>query len=194
LKHFTDDQGGNSLTMSEIKDVSTLIGIGKLACYRGDSALLGTAVSAIRDVDITTDSNSQTSLDFLLAMQLFLKGNFSDSVIPFQELVYESESRFGGSHPRTCESRGVQALVAVLLGVQSQAQLLRLQEQLSHSREALKEHGLDSSSSSVVRTLLAIECWILRLVFICMSARLSDPYFAVSSVIGCMHLARSNRL
>jgi hypothetical protein len=146
----------------EIQDASTLIGIGKLACYRGDSGLLGTAISAIRGIDIAADSNSQTSLDFLLAMQMFLQGEFSASVIPFEELVVASENRFGMSHPRTCECRGLQALVAVLLGSQTQNQMLKSYEQLSHCRGSMKDQGLDASSSSVVRTLLAIEAWIQR--------------------------------
>jgi hypothetical protein len=146
----------------EIKDTSTLIGIGKLACYRGDSGLLGTVVSAIRGMDIAADSNSQISLDFLLSMQLFLQGDFSASVAPFEALVGASESRFGLSHPRTCECRGLQALITILLGTQSMADLSRSQLQLYRCRDAMKEQGLDISSSSVVRTLVAIEAWISR--------------------------------
>jgi hypothetical protein len=151
----------------EIQDASTLIGIGKLACYRGDSALLGTAISRIRSIDIDSaaDSNSQTSLQFLLAMQLFLQGEFSASVIPFEELVLASENRFGTSHPRTCECRGLQALVAVLLGSQTQIALSKSYEKLCDCRSSMKEQGLDASSSSVVRTLLAIEAWINRFSF-----------------------------
>jgi hypothetical protein len=163
-------QGGNNIMITEINDASTLIGIGKLACYRGDSALLGTAVSAIRGMDIAADSNSQTSLDFLLAMQMLLQGDFSASVVPFQELVIACENRFGTSHPRTCECRGLQALVAMLLGTQSQAQVLKYYNELYNCRDAMKEQGLDASSSSVVRTLLAIEAWLLRYLhtfFVC---------------------------
>ena len=148
----------------EIQDASTLIGIGKLACYRGDSGLLGTAISAIRGIDIVSDSNSQTSLEFLLAMQLFLHGEFSASVLPFEDLGAASENRFGTSHPRTCECRGLQALVAILLGSQTQSQMSKSYEQLYHCRDSMKGQGLDASSSSVVRTLLAIEAWIKRYV------------------------------
>lgn len=158
-------QGGNNIMITEINDASTLIGIGKLACYRGDSALLGTAVSAIRGMDIAADSNSQTSLDFLLAMQMFLQGEFSASVVPFQDLVIACENRFGTSHPRTCECRGLQALVAMLLGTHSQAEFLKSYHGLYDCRDAMKEQGLDASSSSVVRTLLAIEAWLLRYLF-----------------------------
>ena len=151
----------------EIQDVSTLIGIGKLACYRGDSALLGTAISRIRSIDIDSaaDSDSQTSLQFLLAMQLFLHGDFSASVAPFEGLVLASENRFGTSHPRTCECRGLQALVAVLLGAETQTALTQSHEKLQDCRSSMKEQGLDASSSSVVRTLLAIEAWIHRFSF-----------------------------
>ena len=44
--------------LSEVKDVSTLIGIGKLACYRGDSALLGKAISSIRTAEVSADKSS----------------------------------------------------------------------------------------------------------------------------------------
>ncbi len=158
-------QGGNNIMITEINDASTLIGIGKLACYRGDSALLGTTVSAIRGMDIAADSNSQTSLDFLLAMQMFLQGEFSASVLPFQDLVIACENRFGTSHPRTCECRGLQALIAMLLGTQSQAEFLKSYQGLFNCRDAMKEQGLDASSSSVVRTLLAIEAWLLRYLY-----------------------------
>jgi hypothetical protein len=170
----------------EIKDASTLIGIGKLACYRGDSGLLGTAVSAIRGMDIAADSNSQISLDFLLAMQLFLQGEFSASVAPFQRLVVASENRFGTSHPRTCECRGLQALVAILLGTQSQTNMSKSQEELHRCRDAMKEQGLDASSSSVVRTMLAIEAWINRFFCINYSFNRCTQFLSVNSATGPM--------
>ena len=147
--------------LSEVKDVSTLIGIGKLACYRGDSVLLGKAISAIRTAEVSADGNTQTSLDFLLGMQLFLNGDFPASACAFEALAVASENQFGTGHPRTLECRGLQALVAVLLGTQ----LSGPRDQLFHCREAMKKQGLDASSSSVVRTLLSIEAWIHRSPF-----------------------------
>jgi hypothetical protein len=98
-------------------------------------------------------------------MQLFLHGEFSASVAPFEALVVASENRFGTSHPRTCECRGLQALVAIFLGSKSQTNMASSQEQLHHCRDAMKEQGLDASSSSVVRTMMAIEAWISRFLF-----------------------------
>ena len=176
--------------LSEVKDVSTLIGIGKLACYRGDSGLLGKTVSAIRSAEIAADGNTQTSLDFLLAMQLFLHGDFSASAGAFEALAVASENQFGTSHPRTCECRGLQALVAVLLGTE----LAGSRDQLFRCRETMKAQGLDASSSSVVRTLLAIEAWIHRFHCYTKFVQVTLMLNSASSVTGPSLSALSSQL